>query len=202
MLNRISKRLAGMVIAGSLAAPLAMAAPEPQYTYGEVGFSHTDVGDGIDGDGLAVRGSYALHPNVHAIVGFEALSLDRRTDGTWFNIGAGFNMPFRPGLDGVFRVSFVHANVDPPGPGDHDADGFSLEVLGRVMLNEELELNAGVRYLDLDSSNTAFRLGAQYFVTRQLSLGGDLSISSDGTGVFVGGRWNFDPPWTLQRVRR
>jgi hypothetical protein len=183
--------------------PAAWAGPaEPLYTYGEIGFAHTDIGNGIDGDGLGLRGSYALHPNWHVVAGFEALGLSGSTDATLFNIGLGFNAPFRPGLDGVLRMNFVHANVDPPGPGSRDEDGFAFEALLRVMINPVFEVNGGVRYLDLDSSNTAVKIGALYEITNNFAVGGDLAVSGDGTSVFVGGRLYFDPLFTVQRARR
>lgn len=190
-------------LGAAFALPGAQAgAASPRYTYAELGFVHTDIGNGVDGDGFGLNASYALLPGLHVIAGVQGLDLGDSVDATLFNLGAGVNAALRPGLDAVGRISYVHANVDAPGPGSHNEDGFQLDVLGRMMINPRLELNAGVRYLDLDTSNTSFRMGAQYEVTGNLTVGGELAVSGDGVSVFVGGRLYFNPPFTLRRAGR
>jgi hypothetical protein len=200
--SRVFAGLAALTAALALFPAGAAETASPRYTYGELGYAHTDIGNGIDGgDGFALNGSYAFHPNFHLVAGFQALGVGDNTDATLFNLGLGFNAPIRPGLDGVIRMSWAHASVDPPNAGSHGEDGFQLDVLGRFMINPQLELNAGLRYIDLDHSNAAFQFGAQYAITKTIDVGGTLGLSGDGASVFIGGRLYFNPPFTLQKAR-
>jgi hypothetical protein len=205
-MSTASRVIAGLAALGAalvLSPAGAAGTPaSPRYTYGELGYAHTDIGNGVDGgDGFALNGSYAFHPNFHLVAGFQALGVGDNTDATLFNLGLGFNTPIRPGMDGVVRMGWLHASVDPPNASSRSEDGFQLDLLGRIMINPEFELNMGLRYIDLDSSNAAFVLGMQYDITKNVAIGGNLGLSGDGASVFIGGRLYFNPPFTLQKAR-
>lgn len=179
-----------------LALPgLASAAAEPRYTYGELGYVNWDFDDiDEDGDGFRLAGSYALHQRVHLVAGYEDVDLSDNVDLSAWNFGIGVNVPLRPGLDAVGRVRYVDFELDTPGSGDPDEDGYQLEGLVRTMINTQLELNGGVRYTDIDDSDTQLVIGALYEVARNFAISGELAFGDDITTLFIGGRFYFDPP--------
>ena len=197
MTMRIQRATWAIVPFLGLALPgLASAAAEPRYTYAEVGYVNTDFDNYGDGDGFQLGGSYALTRNVHLLAGYESTSLDHDADYNAFNIGAGYNYALRPGLDLVGRARFISASLDQPG--DDDDTGFSLEVLGRVMINPQLELNGGILYEDVFDDNTSIEVGALYEVANNVAIGAGLALSDDVTRFNVGVRFYFAPPAQLR----
>ncbi len=179
-----------------LALPaLSQAAAEPRYTYVEGGWVHADL-DNVneDGDGWAVGGSYAFHPNFHAIAEYEDIDLGGNLDASALAIGIGGNLTLRPGLDGIGRVRWIHEEVDT-GNGGNDDDGYGLEAGLRLMINPQLELDGSINYVDVgDSDDTALAIGALYEVAQSLALGGDFSFSDDVTSFFLKARFYFGAP--------
>lgn len=174
----------------------ALAAAEPRYTYGELGYVNWDFDDiDEDGDGFRLDGSYALHQRVHLVAGYEDVDLSDNVDLSAWNIGIGANVPLRPGLDAVGRIRYLDFELDTPGRGDPDEDGYQLEALVRTMLNEQLELNGGVRHTDVDDyDDTGLVLGAVYDVASNFALSAELQFGDDVTTLFIGGRLYFNPP--------
>ncbi len=175
------------------ALPLAGQAAEPRYTYAEAGYFDFDVDDvDVDGDGFAVGGSLALTEMFHVTASYQDGETDRfNLDFSQLEIALGLNYKLQPGLDVVGRVGYVDVEVDTPF-GDADDDGYSLEALLRWMANEKLELDAGVKYIDLDDSDTALEIAGLYSITDNLALGAGLSVSDDITQWTLGGRYYFN----------
>jgi hypothetical protein len=170
----------------------AQAASEPRYTYAEIAYVNLDFDDiDVDGDGFGLGGSYALHPNIHAVADYYDVDLDGNADAQAVSFGAGVNFPFRPGLDGVARLRWIEQEVDV-GPFSDDVDGYGLEAGLRTMINPRLELNGGIDYVDLDDEDdTSFFFGALYDVVPNFALGGDIEISDDATVLVLKGRFYF-----------
>jgi hypothetical protein len=190
--NTVARLLAPCLL---LALPgLANAAAEPRYTYGELGYLNADFDDSnVDGDGFRLNGSYALNQRFHLVAGYDDVDLDGDADYSAWNFGAGFNVPLRPGLDGVGRLRFVSAELDV-GPFNEDDDGFALEGLLRAMINPQLEFNGGVRYVDVFDDETSLVIGGVYEIARNFAISGEFEFGDDVTTFFIGGRLYFNPP--------
>lgn len=195
--NRMAQLLAPCLM---LALPaLAAAADEPRYTYAELGYVNTDYDDiDVDGDGFRIGGSYALHRNVHLVAGYEDVGLDRGFDATAWNAGIGLNFPLRPGLDAVGRARYIDFELDTPGGGDPDEDGYGLEGLVRAMIGPQLELNGGVRYVDIEDDETSLVIGGLYEVAKNFAISAELDFGDDVTTLFIGGRLYVNPPRQLR----
>jgi len=174
-----------------LALPLAIQAAEPRYTYVEAGYFNFDLDDvNVDGDGFNVGGSLALTDLIHVVASYSDGETDQfNLDFSELDLAVGLNYRLQPGLDVVGRVGYVDTEVE-----NFDDDGYSLEGLLRWMANEQLELDAGVKYVDLDDSgsDTAFQVAALYSIMPNLALGAGLSVSDDVTQWTLGGRYYFD----------
>lgn len=187
---RVSNCAAALLLA---ALPFAGQAAEPRYTYAEAGYFDFDFDDvDVDGDGFSIGGSLALTELLHVTASYADGETDRfDLDYSQLELALGLNVKLQPGLDVVGRVGYVDVEVDTPF-GDADEDGYSLEGLLRWMATEQLELDAGVKYVDLDGSDTAFVAGALFSITENLALGAGLSVSDDITRWTLGGRYYFD----------
>jgi hypothetical protein len=199
---------AGLKLTAWLAAPCLLlgasgafaAGPTPAYTYGELGYISTDLGDSkIDGDGFGIGGSWAIDQNVHMVFRYQGLDLSQRADGSVWNLGAGVNFPIRPGLDAVGRISYVHGSAEVPGSPEHNQGGYAFEGLVRVMINPQLEINGGIEYVNLDASDTSGQIGAVYEIAKNVAITAELGISGDAVSFFIGGRVYFRPPFMLHR---
>ncbi len=177
-----------------LAVPaLSLAAAEPRYTYGEIGYINADYDDiGQDGDGFGIGGSLAIDRNVHLLADYRDIELDGNNDANVFSLGAGINYALRPGLDVVGRLSYISAEIDRRG--DDDEDGYGLEAGLRVMINPQLELNGAIRYIDVFDDNTSLVIGSLYDVIPNLALGGELEFSDDYSALFLKARYYFGSP--------
>lgn len=195
---RLTHAAAALCAAASLAPALAQAAAEPRYTYAEIGYVNADYDDiDVDGDGLALGGSYALHRNVHLLAEYQDIDLDGNADASALSLGAGVNFPLRKGMDFIGRLRWIDAEVDV-GPYSDDEDGYSLEAGLRTMINPQLELDGSLKYTDIEDDDTSFVLGALYEFTPVFALGGDIELSDDYTAFFLKVRAYFNPPWQMR----
>lgn len=195
--NRLARLLTPCVMLALPAA--AFAVDEPRYTYAELGYVNTDYDDiDVDGDGFRLNGSYALHRNVHLVAGYEDVDLDRGFDASSWNAGIGLNFPLRPGLDAVGRARYIDFELDTPGGGDPDEDGYGLEGLVRAMIGPQLEINGGVRYVDIEDDETSLVIGGLYEVAKNFAISAEVDFGDDVTTFFIGGRLYMDPPRQLR----
>lgn len=200
MTTRFKHAAGALVAACALALPaLAQAAAEPRYTYAEIGYLNADYDDlDVDGDGFFVGGSYALHRNVHLLADYQDLDFDGNADGNALSLGFGANFPLRQGLDFVGRLRYIDTEIDV-GPYSSDEDGYGLEAGLRAMINPQLELNGGIRYVDIDDEDdTSFVIGGLWEFTPLFALGGDIELSDDYTAFYLKARFYLNPPWQLR----
>lgn len=186
-------------LALALAGSLATAQQAFRYNYVEAAYIDIDVDDvDVDGDGIGLNGSLALTPNVHALVEYADAELDggglNDVDFKTWKLALGYNHALQPGLDFVGRIGYVDAELDVPGFGSADEDGYSIEALFRWMASEQLELNGGLEYVDLDDSDTAVVLGAVLALSNSFALIAGIDFADDVTTWNLGGRFYFDVP--------
>jgi opacity protein-like surface antigen len=157
--------------------------------YGNLKYDNIDV----DGDGFGIGGSYALHPNYHVFAGYEMGSLDYDVDTTSFGVGVGFNRSLSPVLDFVTRVSYQYLEVDVPGFGSEDDSGLGLGLGFRFAATEQLELDAGIDYVDFGSNgdDTSLGLSGLYSLTESFALGLGGSWGDDASSYSMSGRFYF-----------
>jgi hypothetical protein len=133
------------------------------FGYGMIDFDDVNV----DGDALGIDGSFAFHEDFHAFASYTAADLDFGIDATTFDIGVGYNTELSNVLDAYARLSYEYVEVDVPGFGSDDDNGFGFAVGMRFAATEQLELEAAIEYVDLNDSgnDTALVLGGLYNFT-------------------------------------
>lgn len=157
--------------------------------YGTIEFDDIDV----DGDGFGIGGSYAINPSYHVFAGYDSADLDFDIDATTFDAGIGYNTGLSPTVDLVARLSYEYVELDAPAVSDVDDNGFGLGLGLRFAASEQLELNAGIKHVDLSDSgsDTGFEAGGLYNFTDAFSMGLGGSWGDDTSAYTLSGRFYF-----------
>lgn len=176
-----------------LALSAAANADDFDYTYFSLGYGTIEFDDiNVDGDGFGIDGSVAISDSVHLFAGYTAAGLDFGVDATEFGAGIGYNTSLSNVVDLVARLSYEYVELEGPG-GSIDDNGIGLGLGIRFAATEQLELNAGIDYVDLsDSGNdTGFGVGGLYSFTDSFALGLGGNWSDDASSYTVSGRFYF-----------
>lgn len=182
-----------MALLSLVALPVAAFADGFDYTYVEAGIVNTKIDVGpfdVDGDGLGVNGSFALTDNVHLIAGYSDQHYDFSLDGSVLTLGGGFNTPINTDLDFVAQLSYYDVEVGS-GFGSADDTGLGIGAGIRARPGADLELDAGLTYVDLDESDTVLNVGVRYYFSKTFAIAGGLSDNDSGLSWSIGVRAEF-----------
>jgi hypothetical protein len=163
------------------------------YTYVELGYDETEYQAGntdVDGDGLTLSGSFEINDDWHAFASYGTADLDFGIDLDTFVIGAGYAFPLRQDVDLYGRVLYLSLDADQGALGA-DEDGLGLQFRIRALVTDELELEGGVQYVDIEDSDTSLQVGARYYFTDTFSAGIGLTIAGDTDGIGINARYSF-----------
>lgn len=178
-----------------LAFSVSANAGDFDYNYLQLDYSNLEFdNNSIDGDGLGISGSFAINPDWHVFAGYQSVGLDFGIDLNAFNAGVGYNTEMSPTIDAFARFSYEYIELDAPaGFGSTDDSGFGFGIGMRFAASEELEVVAGIDYIDFGSGgdDTAFSLGGLYSFSDAFALGLGASWASDTTAYNVNGRFYF-----------
>ncbi len=187
-----SAAAAALVLAAASAATTATGA-ELRYDYLEGGYQSVDLDNpGVDGDGLFVAGSVLVTQSLFLAADIDYVDFERGVDARSIEIGGGVRLPLAPDLDLVLGGGYVDAEVDTRF-GDFNDDGLFLRGGVRWLLTEQIELNAVLKYVDLDESGDDLggELGAVIHLQPQLALLAGVEIADDADAVRLGLRYHF-----------
>ena len=165
------------------------------YNYVEAAYVDTEIDDSafdVDGDGIALGGSVELGESIFLIAGYSAQEFDFGIDLDQWSVGVGGHIPISEKIDLVGSVSYVDAEVDTRF-GNFDDSGYGLSVGVRARVADNVEVEGGVNYVDLDDvgDDTTFGVGARYYFTPEFALGAGVALGSDATGWSIGVRYEF-----------
>lgn len=178
---------------GLLMLPCALYAADFEYTFVEAGIVNTEVDVGpfnVDGDGFGVNGSFALKDNIRIIGAYSDQDYDLGINGSVLSVGAGFNTSLTESMDFVADLSYVDAEV-ATAFGSADENGYGIDAGVRAMAGNRIQLDAGVSYIDLDSSDTALHVGGRYYFSDSFAVGAGLVDNDDGLSWSIGVRAEF-----------
>lgn len=190
----MQRRILSGLAALAAALPLASHADVMDYSYAELGYVDTKLdGDGfdVDGDGFALRGSLAVHPNFFVFAAYQDLSFDFNVDTSLLEVGGGGHWPLSDKVDLIGKVGIVKADVDL-GPFDDDDDGLLLGARVRGVVAPKFELEGGFDYRNIDiGDETTIVLEGRYFFIDTLAGGLSVSIGDDVTSLGLNVRLTF-----------
>ena len=164
-------------------------ATELDYSYGELRFVDTEIGN-LDGDGFRLSGSYELDKNWLLVGRYTTLDYDANIDASQVEIGGGYVWRYTPNFDLIGTARFIHAEVDT-NFGNADDNGFALSAGGRGLLTQAVELRGSVNHVNLENSDTYLELAGDYHFSEQLSAGAGLEFGGDADSLTIGARWFF-----------
>lgn len=191
----MQRRILSSLAALAAALPLAGHAETMNYSYAELGYVDTTIeasGDDIDGDGFALRGSLAVHPNFFVFADYQDLSFDQNVDTSLLEVGGGGHWPLTDKIDLIGKIGIAKAEIDA-GPFDADDDGFLLGARLRGVVAPKFELEGGFDYRDLDEAgdDTTIVFEGRYFFIENLAGGLSVSIGDDVTSLGLNVRLTF-----------
>jgi len=175
------------------ALPIASGAQELNYTFVEGGYINSDIDTGpfnADGDGLGVRGSFAINEKFHAFGAHATQDLDLDLDTDQLELGVGRHWRLQENVDFIGELSWVDVDLNSPFGGTDD-DGLGLGAGLRGRLNSSLELEGRLNYVDLNDSNTSLSFSGRYFLWDRFAIGGGLEFDDDDTAWNIGLRAEF-----------
>jgi hypothetical protein len=177
-----------------LALTASASAKEFDYNYFSLSYGTIEFDDiNVDGDGFGLAGSYAINEDFHVFAGYQAAGLDFGIDATTLGAGLGYHTSLTPVVDLVASVSYQYIDLDAPGVSGADDNGIGLGLGLRFAASEEIELNAGISYVDFSDSgdDTGFGVGGLYSFTDAFALGLGAEWSDDVSSYTLEGRFYF-----------
>ena len=182
------------LLTGALLVPgISMA--EFVYTNLEVSYVDVEFDSGlgsIDGDGYRFSGSYQMNSQAFLLGEWEEQSFDFGVDGTAYEFGAGYRHALSNSLDLIATASYVHAEVDVAGFG-FDDDGLGLGGGLRAQLAPAFQVEAMLRYVDLDQSgsDTGLELLGRYYFSDRYAFTLETTLDDNVDTLSFGFRAEF-----------
>jgi hypothetical protein len=199
-MNGVSR---GLLVAGVLSLPTLSLAQEsakptkPQfnYTYVEIGYDKHDFDvegapDNIDGDGLTLSGAFALKDNWHVYGSYGNADLDFGIDLDTWVLGLGYSHPIKKDVDLYGRVLYLDTKADLGSTSSHD-DGLGIQFRIRGRVNDKIEVEGGIQYIDVAHSDTSLQASVRYYFKPKFSAGVGLTFGGDADGLGINARYNF-----------
>lgn len=157
--------------------------------------TEVEIGDtDIDGDGIQLRASIPVNDTFFVIGEFQSLDFDFDVDTTRLAVGGGGHWAINDQLDIIARVGLVREEIEV-GNNDDDDTGLFAGLRGRFRPVAQVEVEAGVELVDLDTgnlNNDVFIVGeGRYNFNSQWSAGATLAIGDDTTQLGLYGRYSF-----------
>jgi hypothetical protein len=72
-----------------------------------------------------------------------------------------------------------------------DEDGLGLQFRIRALVTDQLELEGGIQYVEIENSDTSLQVAARYYFTETFSAGIGLTVAGDADGIGINARYSF-----------
>jgi hypothetical protein len=165
------------------------------YTYVELGYDKHDFDvagapSNIDGDGFTLSGSFAVTDDWHVYASYGTADLDFGINLDTWAVGLGYRYALKPNIDLYGRVLYLDSTADLGPRNEHD-NGLGLQFRIRGRVNDKVELEGGIQYLDVASSDTSLQGSVRYYFTRSFSAGVGVTLGGDADGLGINARYSF-----------
>lgn len=179
--------------------PVAQPEPEPvagpsrrPYTFAATRLRHTEL-DASAEDAFGIEVSYLLMPNIHAVAAVSAVESDDAsgTESTQFELGGGWIAPLSAATDFNAVVRLVQRDINSE-PQSQVKMGFEADAGIRTDLSARIEGSLAARYMESSRNTRVALAGAALFaMTPSISLGAEVTASTNSTAYGLVGRWAF-----------
>ena len=165
------------------------------YNYAELSYDKHDFDvsrapDNIDGDGFTLSGSFKVADDWHVYASYGTANLDYGIGVDTWALGLGYNYSLKPNVDLYGRVLYIDQSASSTGFSSHD-NGLGLQFRVRGRINDKVEVEGGIQYLDVASSDTSLQASVRYYVTRAFSAGLGVTFGGNQDGLSVNARYSF-----------
>ena len=160
--------------------------PVTSYTFGEIRYLDIDGG----GDGFEVGGSFQFDSNWFGVASLASYDLGPLTDGTSFEIGAGYIFPFQQDWDIQVNARIIRAQVDTP-VGDFDDTGFGVLAGLRGLIAPQFEVRGNLHYVNVDDSDVFLEVAGDWYFTPNVAAGLSVEFGGDVDVWTIGARYFF-----------
>ena len=172
-------------------------AQTPSYNFVTGSWQRVDLDDGglgldIDGDGIAIGGSYEFAPNWHGSLAYGTLDFGSGVDLNVLTAAFGYHTDISNITSFYTEALLLRAEVDTPF-GSVDDDGYGLAIGVRSNIQRNIELEGRLEYTDSDDSDGGIGVGAAgwYLFDNDFAVGLSASFDDDVTGFGIGVRYTF-----------
>ena len=165
------------------------------YNYAELSYDKHDFDvsrapDNIDGDGFTLSGSFKVADDWHVYGSYGTANLDFGINVDTWVLGLGYQYSLKPNVDLYGRVLYIDQSASSGQFSAHD-NGLGLQFRVRGRVNEKVELEGGIQYVDVASSDTSLQASVRYYFSRALSGGVGITFGGDADGLGVNVRYSF-----------
>ena len=165
------------------------------YNYAELSYDKHDFDvsrapDNIDGDGFTLSGSFKVADDWHVYASYGTANLDFGIDVDTWALGLGYSYSVKPNVDLYGRVLYIDQSASAGQFSAHD-NGLGLQFRVRGRVNDKVEVEGGIQYLDVASSDTSLQASVRYYFTRAFSAGVGVTFGGHQDGLGVNARYSF-----------
>lgn len=174
-----------IALALSAALPFAAQAAEGiSYNYAQIDYLSSHNDDLDDADGVGVKGSWAVLPNMHVFADYNRQQLDdSKLDNDTWRVGVGYNRAINNSTDVVARLAYQQLD---PELGKHQP-GLSTEIGLNTAYGEHVQVYGALGWEDYTRNNGVNpkgeffgRLGLLARYDRNWSINAGLKYDRDG----------------------
>lgn len=192
-------RLTAAALSAVLIAPWTAIAQDLNYNYLQGGVAFYPGFEDQDFIGIDARGSISVTEDVFVFGGLKYLT--DNVDLTAAHVGGGYRLALDSSTDvyGGVTLEYQEVEADVVDPNSLATivtlsnDDTSVGVRGgiRHLLTRTFEVGGEVRYVAGDLDYVGFAANAQYFVSDQIGLIGEVDVYDGEMGIVAGARMNF-----------
>lgn len=167
------------------------------YNYLQASYGRVDLdvaGLDVDGDGFGISGSFSVGDNFHLFGEYQTADMGSGVDLSFLELGGGYHTDISPNMDVYANIGYIEIEVDSPGPGSADEDGFFVGLGLRGAVSEAVELFGGIDYIDFDDADSETRANAGFVLdlTDKFSVGLKASFWDDVDIYQLNARFYFE----------
>jgi hypothetical protein len=164
------------------------------YNWAQLSYDKHDIDldrpSNIDGDGFTLSGSFKVADDWHGYGSYGTMNADFGINVDTWVLGLGYQYSLKPNVDLYGRVLYIDQSASSGQFSEHD-NGLGLQFRVRGRVNDKVEVEGGIQYLDVVSSDTSLQASVRYYFSRALSAGVGITFGGDQDGLGVNVRYSF-----------
>lgn len=180
---------------GAVMAALTSSSLLAEMNYNNLELSFVDIdlggsGFNVNGDGFEFSGAYEFNDSLFLFGEWQDQNLDFGVDGRQLELGAGLVHGINDRLDFVGQLSYIDTELKAGNIKVGD-DALALSGGIRAMVTDAVQLDAGIKYIDFDNSDTGLSFGGRYYFNPNMAISAAADFYDNADTLRLGFRWEF-----------